>query len=325
MRLVKMQDFTSVNSFQDLRVTLMRTAFCHQVKLHSTLISLTQSLIHTCVLRLAFNLMAMSTLTTTMAFAQGYSGNTPLPHPYPNGNVHRLIPGDAPPGMIGGARLQRWGAVGGHFQGVAFRGPGTTQFSLSIDGVFQPPSKKSLCAGLLIGSVYRFKITSIPGYEGEELFPTVEIIDRTYPPESLAARFPIPINLEMDDLEDALQGRLVTRVIYLEDPGNAVPLAETSDSSRALDVPGYQDPLAVADELGKPVAIVRLGSLAPPTYEALLPQFFMGYPPWVHATMDAATGDTAPLDSTPMNGTPMNTATKDAGPVEASFSDQAGQ
>lgn len=218
------------------------------------------------------------------ASAQGYAGDAPLPHPYPSGNVHRLFSGDAPPGVIGAARLQRWGAVGGHYQGVAFRGPGSTQFSLAIDGAFQPPADKPLYAGLLIGAVYRFRITSIPGFEGEELFPTVEIIDRTYPPESLAARFPIPINLEIEDLEDAMQGRLVTRVIYLEDPGTAVPLAETPESARALDVPGGQDPLAVADTLGKPVAIVRLGSLVPPTAPSLLPQFFLGYPPWLPAT-----------------------------------------
>lgn len=248
---------------------------------------------------MAMQVMTMRTLWTTTAAslailsfsfwhahsasAQGYAGDAPLPSPYPSGGMHRLFSGDAPPGVIGAARLQRWGAVGGHYQGVAFRGPGSTQFSLPVDGVFQPPSDKPLYAGLLIGAVYRFKITSIPGFEGEELFPTVEIIDRTYPPESLAARFPIPINLEIEDLEDALQGRLVTRVIYLEDPGTAVPLAETPESARALDVPGHQDPLAVADTLGKPVAIVRLGSLVPPTAESLLPQFFLGYPPWIPA------------------------------------------
>jgi hypothetical protein len=239
-------------------------------------------------MRLTLPIIVVALLGSTLASlplasAQGYSGNAPLPHTYPHGNVHRLFSGDAPPGVIGAARLQRWGAVVGHYQGVAFRGPGTTQFSLPLDGVFQPPADKPLCAGLLIGAVYRFKVTSIPGYEGEELFPTVEVIDRTYPPESLAARFPIPINLEIEDLEDALEGRLVTRVIYLEDPGTAVPLPETPDSARAFDIPGSQDPLAVADTLGKPVAILRLGSVTPPTAEALLPQFFLGYPPWLPA------------------------------------------
>lgn len=243
-------------------------------------------------IKLAFQMIAavatFAMLLNNHASAQNYAGDARLPSPYPSGNVHRLFTGDAPPGVVGAARLQRWGAVVGHYQGVAFRGPGDTQFSLPIDGVFQPASDKPLCAGLLIGAVYRFKITSIPGYEGEELYPTVEIIDRTYPPESLAARFPIPINLDIEDLEDALQGRLVTRVIYLEDPSTAVPLAETPESSRAIDIPGSQDALLVADSLGKPVAIVRIGSLTPPTSDVLLPQFFLGYPPWLPAVMQSA-------------------------------------
>lgn len=251
----------------------------------------------------------LATLLTSPAIAQSNNGAANLPSPYPNGNVHRLFTGDAPPGVVGAARLQRWGAVVGHYQGVAFRGPGSTQFSLPIDGVFQPPSDKPLCAGLLIGAVYRFKISSIPGYEGEELFPTVEVIDRTYPPESLAARFPIPINLEIEDLEDAMQGRLVTRVIYLEDPSTAVPLAETPESTRTLDVPGNDDALAVADQLGKPVAIVRIGSLAPPTSDVLLPQFFLGYPPWLPAVMQTA-------DPTQPNGAALPTEPLPTTPVQ---------
>lgn len=225
--------------------------------------------------------IALSLLCSAAAMAQGYTGNAPLPRTYPNGNVHRLFNGDNPPGVVGAARLQRMGAVVGHYQAVAFRGPGSTEVSLPIDGVFQSAGDKPMTAGLLIGAVYRFKVTSIPGFEGEELYPTVEVIDRTYPPESLAGKFPIPINLDVDDLEDAMKGRLVTRVIYLEDPGTAVPLAETPSSTRAFDVPGNQDPVAVADTFGRPVAIVRIGSLAPPSNDLLLPQFFLGYPPWI--------------------------------------------
>lgn len=197
--------------------------------------------------------------------------------------LHRIHSADSLPGEVGGARLQRWGAVAGYYQPVAFRGPGTTAFSLGVDGVFQPPmpSKTPLHAGLLVGGVYRFRITSIPGFEGEELFPTVEVIDRTYPPHHLAVRHPIPINLELDDLRDALSGRMVTRVVYLEDPMSAIPLDTTPESGITLDVPPYQDPLHVADTLGKPVAIIRIGSVTPPTHESLMPTFFFGYPPWV--------------------------------------------
>jgi hypothetical protein len=201
--------------------------------------------------------------------------------------LHRIHTADSLPGEVGGARLQRWGTVAGYYQPVVFRGPGTTAFSLSVDGVFQPPmpSRTPLHAGLLVGGVYRFRVTSIPGFEGEELFPTIEVIDRTYPPHHLAVRHPIPIHLDLDDLRDALSGRMVTRVIYLEDPTSAIPIDTTPEAGITLDVPPYQDPLHVADTLGKPVAIIRIGSVTPPTHPSLMPQFFFGYPPWVRIDM----------------------------------------
>ena len=197
--------------------------------------------------------------------------------------IHRVHTADSLPGTLGGARLQRWGAVGGYFQPVLFRGPESTAFAMAVDGVFQPASdsRAPLHAGLLVGAVYRFKITSIPGYEGEELFPTVEVIDRTYPPHHLAVRHPIPIQLELDDLRDALSGRMVTRVIYLEDPTSAIPVDTNDKLPLTVDIPAYQDPLHVADTLGKPVAILRIGSVGPPTHDSLMPQFFFGYPAWV--------------------------------------------
>ncbi len=216
---------------------------------------------------------------SSLANAQSLGRGLPAPAGKP-GNIHRLYSGDMPPGIVGSARLQRWGFSGGYFQPVALGGPQSAQFSLASDGGFLPPTSGRLHAGLLIGAVYRFRISSIPGFEGEELYPTVEVIDRTYPPGHLANRFAIPINLDQEDLEDALAGRFVTRVVYLEDPTQAVPIAETPQSSRALDIPANQDALAVADTLGKPVAIVRIGSVTPPTSDVLLPQFFFGYPPW---------------------------------------------
>ncbi len=192
---------------------------------------------------------------------------------------HKLFSGDVPPGVLGTARAMGRGPVAGYFQPIAFSGPQGTKFSLPQGGVFQTPSPNFM-AGILIGSVYRFQITGIPGFEGAELFPTVELLDRTYPPPGLATRFPIPINLDQEDLETALDGQMVTRVIYLEDPETAVPLAEKPTTSRAIDVSYYQDPIEVADRFGRPVAIVRIGSVLPPTTEELTPQFYFGYPAW---------------------------------------------
>jgi hypothetical protein len=196
-----------------------------------------------------------------------------------NQGHHPLFTGDAPPGVLGTARAMGRGPIQGYFQPVAFSGPRGTKFALPDNGAFAAAETK-LMAGLLIGAVYRFQIIGIPGAEGAELYPTVELLDRTYPPAGLATRFPIPINLDQDDLDAALEGQMVTRVIYLEDPETAIPLPETPTTSRAIEISQFQDPLEVADRLGRPVAIVRIGSLVPPATQELMPQFYFGYPAW---------------------------------------------
>jgi hypothetical protein len=192
---------------------------------------------------------------------------------------HRLLTGDMPPGYVGQARLVGRGFVNGYFQPVALTGPEGTRFALTRNGRYAEGAEL-LQAGLLIGSVYRFQVTRIPMMEGAELYPTVEVIDRTYPPPGLATRYPIVVQLDLEDLESALAGKMVTRVIYLEDPETAVPMQQTPITNRPVEIAEYQDALAVADRLGRPVAIVRIGSVAPPRTPALMPGFFFGFPAW---------------------------------------------
>lgn len=196
-----------------------------------------------------------------------------------NQGQHRILSGDMPPGFVGQARLHGRGPVAGYFQPVALSGPEGVRFSLAKNGSFEE-SAENFQAGLLIGGVYRFQITSIPGNEGAELYPTIELIDRTYPPPGLATRHPIEVRLDQEDLMAALSGQMVTRVIYLEDPQTAVPIVQTSDTIRPIEIAEYQDALEVADRFGRPLAIVRIGSVAPPRQPELMPQFFFGYPVW---------------------------------------------
>jgi hypothetical protein len=192
---------------------------------------------------------------------------------------HPLVTGHLPAGAVGHTQMLAHPSIPGYFQPVAFSGPSGTRFALPQNGHFSG-SDPSLMAGLLVGAVYRFRITEIPDAFGAELYPTVELIDRTYPPPGLATLHPIPINLDQDDLDAALEGRMVTRVIYLEDQQTAMPLPETPTTSRAIDIAQYQDPLEVADRLGRPVAIVRIGTLTPPASPELMCQFLFGYPMW---------------------------------------------
>ena len=148
----------------------------------------------------------------------------------------------------------------------------------------------SSTVGLLIGQPHRFRVAGIPGREGLEVFPTVELIDRLYPPPQQKTRFPIPIQLTAEELQMALAGKMVTRVIYLEDPRSALPLVENPGLQRYFEVAPGEDPLEVADRLGRPVAILRMGSRLP-SDQGPDDAFFFGSPPLEHCAAELVVSD----------------------------------
>lgn len=176
--------------------------------------------------------------------------------------VHYRHTGDMPPGAIGSAQLQRGGPLPGYFQPVEVRGPEGIQIAFAADGEFLPARNAPVFAGLLIAPVYRLQVTRIPFHAGAEVFPTIEVIDRLYPPVGQERRFPIVIELTQEDLELALKGNFVTRVIYLEDPETALP-AQAKNEQIGFDAGAGEDALQLADSVGRPVAILRLGGRLP--------------------------------------------------------------
>jgi hypothetical protein len=175
--------------------------------------------------------------------------------------VHWLNAGAMPPGAIGSQRLARGGPLSGYFQPVRIRAPEGARIALASEaGTSKTPANEAL-VGMQIGYVYRLHVTNIPNNEGVELYPTIELIDRLYPPPGLALRFPIPIELTQDELELAAGGAFVTRVIYVEDPLHALPVARhANDEQPWTEAPAGEDPLVTADRNGRPVAILRIGS-----------------------------------------------------------------
>jgi hypothetical protein len=195
--------------------------------------------------------------------------------------VHYLHQGIMPPGAIGSRQLQRGGPLPGFFQPVEIKAPPGALVSLAVDGHFDAAQPAPRKAGFLIGGVYRLRVTNIRLAEGLEVFPTVEVTDRLYTPPGQELRFAIPIDIAEEDLRLALDGKFVTRVIYLEDPRQALPAREDPKTQNWFDVAPGQDPLAVADSLGRPVAILRLGGRLPDQGETADPSFFCGSPPWM--------------------------------------------
>ncbi|MEW4454183.1 hypothetical protein AB1L30_16030 [Bremerella sp. JC817] len=203
-------------------------------------------------------------VASNMAKAQ--SGSVPL-------YTERLMPG-----AIGQMQLMKGRGIPGHIQPVKLIPPAGTKIAPVIEGSFADDLPSPQTFGCVIGAVYRFRLSEIPLHPGAELFPTVEVIDRTYPPAGMELQFPIPIQITQDELQYALEGKFVTRVIYLENPRTAVPNTYEPSFQPWFEVEAGQDPVVTADLLGRPVAILRLGSRRP-TQEDMPGEFTYQSPP----------------------------------------------
>lgn len=192
--------------------------------------------------------------------------------------VHFQHAGVMPPGAIGRLRLTQGGPLSGYYQPVQVHGPQGVQISFAAGEDFGPARPVPQLAAMLISPVYRLRVTNIPNQEGMEVFPTIELVDRLYPPPGEALRFPVPIELTQQELELALRGKFVTRVIYVEDPLRALPLPEKNNHQSWFEVKAGDNPLEVADRLGRPIAILRIGGRVPDA-SGPAPNFLFGSPP----------------------------------------------
>jgi len=199
--------------------------------------------------RIVLCALAAFTRLTTPSFAQG-----PLHY------FHRA---NLPPGTVGQGQLQRFLPLQGYQQPVEVDVPQGARVAVNTGGTFSEPQASRLVAGMQVGHVYQLQISNIPYHEGFEIYPTIEVVNRLYPPEGKANRFPVPIQFTQEELELALSGRFVTRVVYLEDQATALPQLEDPEMQSYFEAAPNQDPLRLADEFGRPMLIMRMGSRVP--------------------------------------------------------------
>lgn len=177
--------------------------------------------------------------------------------------VHFHHAGITPPGAIGSQQLLRGGPLPGYFQPVEILAPAGVRVATAVQGGFDEPQTGPLTAGMLIGSVYRLRVIDLPTAPGVEVYPTIEVIDRLYPPLGQERRFAIPVELTNEELLMAVDGKFVQRVIYLEEPHAAEPASQTPGEQPYFEAAVGEDPLDVADRLGRPMAILRIGGRVP--------------------------------------------------------------
>jgi uncharacterized repeat protein (TIGR01451 family) len=114
--------------------------------------------------------------------------------------------------------------------------------------------------GVRPGYLYRIEISHLPSRPGVSFFPTLEVRGSLQlPPHRGARAFPAPLVLSEADIEAVLEGSMVAKVIYLENPDRAQPVATRPDHPLEIDLPPQVDALAEARNRGRAVVIVRMG------------------------------------------------------------------
>ncbi|WP_146118726.1 hypothetical protein [Blastopirellula marina] len=211
---------------------------------------------------------------------------------------HYLYHEGLPPGAIGQMQLLKKRPAVGWFQPVQIVPPAGTKVSFTNNGQFGPDVASPALAGCLIGQVYRMRLTEIPLNPGVELYPTIEVIDRLCPPPGKELKFPIPVHITQEEIRYALEGKMVVRVIYVEPPLDAIPEAQDKDFQPFFEVPPGGDPIQIADELGRPVAILRMGSRQP-LNEERMGEFDYRSPPIMVYDTAALGPDMAPIEQQP--------------------------
>ncbi|MBW3543622.1 MAG: hypothetical protein KY476_25505 [Planctomycetes bacterium] len=157
----------------------------------------------------------------------------------------------------------RTGFTPGWFQPVRFTLPSTGSVTLYDASPARPVLLAAPAqASVLPGHVYRLRIADMPEFPGVELYPTIEVLDRLHPPVGREHEFPVPLDFTSEEVAAAASGRLVTKVIYLEQPQLAVP-REPGVMLPVDTLPPTRNALAAADRAGRPLLLVRLGGRLP--------------------------------------------------------------
>lgn len=180
----------------------------------------------------------------------------------------------APPGLAGQFSVARHPDAIGYFQPIRVELPGGGKVSFYMRDAEQPITLVSPAnVATLVGPLYRMQISHMPAFPGVELYPSVELLDRLHPPAGRLADYTIPVTFTPEEIRFAIEGRLVTKVVYLERPQIADGARVEGDATELQTFPPRQNLIAVADKMGRPMAILRLGGRIP-SPDAFEPEFF---------------------------------------------------
>jgi len=120
--------------------------------------------------------------------------------------------------------------------------------------------------GVRPGYNYRFGLTNVPGYPGTVFSPTLEVRGSLWLAQQLHnSEFPATVVFRADDFARTAQGGLVKKIVVLEHPETAEPVAARPDRPIEIFVAPSRDICQEVQGRGAPLAVIYLGqrSLTP--------------------------------------------------------------
>lgn len=111
---------------------------------------------------------------------------------------------------------------------------------------------------------YVFAIDNLPDLEGKQFFGTIEVVGMlAIPPQVRPASVPIPVSIVGEDLISLVRESMITKVVALENPENALPFLGDPNDSIRYTAGGEENPIEKAKGLGTLMLVTRLGNRIP--------------------------------------------------------------
>jgi uncharacterized repeat protein (TIGR01451 family) len=132
---------------------------------------------------------------------------------------------------------------------TTYRGAGTSQMlELPCTVGFRP------------GYSYRIAVSDMAAFPRQVFCPSIEVRGTLgLIPKLRNADFPAQITFSEEDFHKALGGTLIKKVVILERPDQAIPVASQPDAPLEVPVAALRDPLIEGAQQGLPLVIVQLG------------------------------------------------------------------
>ncbi len=113
----------------------------------------------------------------------------------------------------------------------------------------------------LQGGIYRLRLSNIPRRGSLFLYPTLEVAVQNPKTTTFLAHSAVPVSFTDDDVEQAIAGNFVVKVIYLPDPQFQDLATAGPDEVVSTKLEPGIDPLQEAQRRGSVLAIIRLGNI----------------------------------------------------------------